>query len=57
MFKSTMKIAGMAILCLGLSVAAYGKKKQDVPEIDPTTGVEALALVSGALLIIRSRKK
>jgi hypothetical protein len=56
MFKSTMKIAGMAILCLGLGVTAYGKKK-DVPEIDPKTGLEALALVAGALLVIRSRPR
>ena len=29
----------------------------DVPEIDPSMGVNAFALLSGALLVLRSRKK
>jgi hypothetical protein len=54
MFKSTiMKIAGMALLGVGMAASCMAIA---VPEIDPSTGVNALALVAGALLVIRSRR-
>lgn len=50
-----MKIAGMTLLCIGVSSVAFGVA--GVPEIDPASGGSALALLSGALLIIRSRRR
>jgi hypothetical protein len=53
--KSTvLKLAGLAVLIVGVAgtLSAF-----TVPEIDAATGANALALLSGALLIIRSRKR
>jgi len=51
-----MKLVGMLVLFGGLSglVVAGGPA---VPEISPASGMSALALVSGALLVIRGRRK
>jgi hypothetical protein len=50
------KIIGMTLLFLSLlGVAAAADVT--VPEINPASGVGALALFSGALLVIRSRRK
>ncbi len=48
------KIAGTLLLMTGAAVCAFGSS---VPEIDPATGGNALALVAGALLIYRSRRR
>lgn len=48
-----MKALGMLLLVIGMSGAAMGA----VPEIDPSSGVSALALLSGALLVIRGSRK
>ena len=48
-----MKIIGMMLLVMGMSGAAMAA----VPEIDDGSGVSALALLSGALLVIKSRRK
>jgi len=53
--KMMMKIAGMTLLCIGVSSVAFGVS--GVPEIDPASGGSALALLSGALLMIRSRRR
>jgi hypothetical protein len=50
-----MKVAGTGLLAVGLAsvcAAALG-----APEIDPASGANALAILTGALLIIRSRRK
>lgn len=44
----------MALLCLGVSSACFGAP---VPEIDPASGLNAIALLAGALMIIRGRRK
>ncbi len=49
-----MKTLGMMLLMVGVSAACFGAV---TPEIDPASGGSALALVAGALLVIRSRKK
>jgi len=55
MFKSTvMKVAGMALIGIGVAGSCLATS---VPEIDAATGANALALVAGALMIIRSRRK
>lgn len=51
-----MKTVGMMLLLVGLSSFAVGGTPQ-TPEISPATGVAALTLVSGALLVIRARRK
>jgi hypothetical protein len=47
------KIFGMMLLLIGASVLAVAGH---VPEIDPGLGGSALALLSGALLVIRGRR-
>lgn len=43
----------LVLLLIGASVAASAA----VPEISPASGVSAIALLSGALLMIRGRRK
>jgi hypothetical protein len=42
---------------LGIGTALAGHAAVGVPEIDPSTGVNAVALFAGALLVIRGRKR
>ena len=51
-----MKSVGMVLLLVGLSSLAIAGGNV-VPEISPASGVAALTLVSGALLVIRGRRK
>jgi len=48
------KTLGMLLLLVGASTCAMATVS---PEIDPASAGSAVALVSGAILIIRSRKK
>lgn len=55
MLKSTiLKVSGIALIGIGLAGSCFATA---IPEIDPATGANALALVAGALLVIRSRRK
>lgn len=49
------KMIGLLLLFVGVSGAAMAVPV--VPEIDPGTGVSALALLSGALLVMRHNRK
>lgn len=49
-----MKIAGMILLLIGTVVVAQATA---VPEIDCGSAGSALALLSGSLLILRSRRR
>jgi len=49
-----MKLAGMFLLLVGVSSFAFATV---VPEINAGSAGSALALLSGALLVLRSRKK
>ena len=49
-----MKIIGMMFLLAGMSGAAMATS---VPEIDAGSSISALTLLSGALLVIKSRRK
>ena len=58
------KSFGMLLLLVGLSTCAMASNfvwgiegQHDVPEIDPGSGVSAVALLSGAVMMIRGRKK
>jgi hypothetical protein len=50
------KILGLTLLMIGASVSCLAGVIA-VPELDPASGGAALALVAGALLIIRARRK
>ena len=49
-----MKIVGMMLLLVGSAGFAMATA---VPEIDPGSATTALALVAGAVLVIRGRRK
>ena len=51
-----MKLFGMMLLFAGLSSLAMAGAAA-VPEISSASGVAALALLSGSLLVIRGRRK
>ena len=53
-----MKSVGMMLLAIGLASLAFGGGADPVaPEISPASGVGALTIVSGAVLVIRARRK
>jgi len=51
-----MKILGMFLLLASVSSLAMAGTNP-IPEISPASGAAAIALVSGALLVIRGRRK
>jgi len=51
-----MKIIGIALLLVGVASLAFAGTPV-APEISPASGVAALTLVSGAILVIRGRRK
>ncbi|MGA2149882.1 MAG: hypothetical protein ABSH49_33570 [Bryobacteraceae bacterium] len=51
--NGVMKIAGVGLLFLGLAGAAFAIES---PEIDVSSGMSALTLLSGILLVIKSRR-
>ena len=50
------KIAALILIGIG-ATAILSANPSSAPEIDPASGMNALAMVAGALLIIRGRKK
>jgi hypothetical protein len=53
----TPVVAAAALLVLGTPSASRAGGGFPVPEVDPTSGIAALALVAGAVLLIRGRRK
>ena len=51
-----MKIIGLMMLLVGAGGTALAGHAS-VPEIDATSAIGALALLSGGLLVIRARRK
>lgn len=49
------RIIGLTLVLMSMSVAAFATPVQ-TPEIDASTGASALALLSGGLLVLRSRR-
>jgi len=45
---------GLTLLILGSTTASWAGA---VPEIDPSSGISALALLAGAVLVIRARRR
>jgi hypothetical protein len=52
-----MKSIGLLLILVGFSSLAFAALEVAAPEISPASGVGALALLSGALLVIRGRRK
>ena len=50
-----MKIVGFMLLMIGVGGSAFGIPA--VPEISPASAGSALALISGALLVMRGRRR
>jgi hypothetical protein len=50
------KLFGMMLLVAGSSAVALAQS-QGVPEIDPASAASAVALISGGLLLISTRRK
>ena len=51
-----MKTFGMILLLAGVSSVAFAGSNQ-VPEISAASGAAAITLLSGAILVIRGRRK
>ena len=54
--RNAMKSLGLMILLLGAAGSAMAGVPTATPEIDSASAIGALALLSGALLVIRDRK-
>jgi hypothetical protein len=55
MKNNLMKIAGFAII--GVGVSSFCSAAIAVPEIDPASAGSAIALLTGAILMIRGRRR
>jgi hypothetical protein len=51
------RFAGLMMLFAGASALLYATGPAAVPEITTASGAGAIALLSGALLVIRGRRK
>jgi hypothetical protein len=49
------KLVGMVLVLGAVAVTAFAGP--EVPEIDPASGLGALAAIGGAMLIVRGRRK
>jgi hypothetical protein len=52
--RTVSKMAGLALLLIGVVALCPAF---DAPEINPSMGANALALLSGAAILIRARRK
>jgi hypothetical protein len=51
-----MRLTGIALLFIGAAGLALAGGGIAAPEIDPATGVGALSLLAGGLLVLRARR-
>ncbi len=51
------KMIVMIMLVVGVSSVASAIQSAHVPEIDPGSGMSALVLLSGAVMLFRGRRK
>ena len=51
------RIVGMTLILMGMAFVAMATAVLDAPEIDPGSAGSALALLAGAALVIRGRRK
>jgi len=52
-----MKSLGIVLLLVGFSGFSMAGALVAAPEISPISGVTAIALISGAMLVVRGRRK
>ena len=52
-----MRIIGSMMLLLGAASFAFAGANTFVPEIDGSSAVAAVALLSGAMMVLRGRRK
>jgi hypothetical protein len=52
-----MKSVGIVLLLAGLPGLVFGCATPIAPEVDATSAMTAVVLVSGAVLVIRGRRK
>ncbi len=52
-----MKALGTFLLLIGVGINAFATAIPPVPEIDTGLAVSSIALLGGALLILRARRK
>ena len=52
-----MKFLGLMLLLAGVSSSAFAADVLAAPEISTASGAAAITLLSGALLVIRGRRK
>jgi len=50
------QLLGLSLFLMATSTYAFGFVLE-VPEIDPSSGVAALALISGGMAVLRGRRK
>jgi hypothetical protein len=55
--KTFGPVLAAALLVLGTASASRAGGVLNVPEVDPTSGIAAMALVAGAVFLIRTRRK
>jgi hypothetical protein len=51
------KLLGMALILIGTAAVAMASQAPVGPEIDPGSAASALALLAGAALVIRGRRR
>lgn len=51
-----MKLLGSMLLLIGMGSVAFAQVAS-APEINPASAVTALCLISGAVLVVRGRRK
>ena len=54
--EASMKLLGSVLLLIGMSSAAFAQIAP-VPEISALTGVNAVCLIAGAVVVMRGRRK
>jgi hypothetical protein len=56
-FDGMKKTLGLTLLFLVMAASLMASPPPPVPEIDPGTGLSALALLSGGFLVLRAVRK
>ena len=55
--KTILRLSSLALLVMGVSALASAQVAPNAPEISPAAGMNALALLAGAALVVRTKFK
>ena len=55
--NATVPVIAVTLVILGTSSVLRAGPITIAPEMDPTSGIAAVALIAGAILVIRGRRK